>query len=267
MEIYTTMYLFKGICYIHRVSVDAEQFLHDRYHQVWSNGLYFKEIQPVNEGELGNIVYQKDLFCTRKTRRYNNGFKVAHEGFIYDQSIAALRSPEAIHQDRRHVFILLCASAPSLLISFFLKSLAVSRVVVMTTSLPNSKCLTTHVVFSQSRSLLTHVKSGTNQSSRASLEALRLVTVFTISRIRSSNTTLVYQAVTTIRSYERWSRSHLTGTEVGGSTSPICALNGAVLGSIDTVGFFVLAWNVLAQCGYFAPGKLFAAHPIVPMRP
>ncbi|GBP67791.1 hypothetical protein EVAR_53787_1 [Eumeta japonica] len=72
------------------------------------------------------------------------------------------------------VFTLLFASAPSRLASFSLRPLAASRVVVMTTSLPNSNCFTTHVVFPQSGTPLIHVISGTTQSFQASLEALRL---------------------------------------------------------------------------------------------
>ncbi|GBP08541.1 hypothetical protein EVAR_71811_1 [Eumeta japonica] len=72
----------------------------------------------------------------------------------------------------------------------------------MITSLLNSKYFTTYVILPQLGTPLTHVISGTSQSSWASSEALRFVVAFTISKILSSSATLVHRAVTTIGSYE-----------------------------------------------------------------
>ncbi|GBP80834.1 hypothetical protein EVAR_99929_1 [Eumeta japonica] len=62
-------------------------------------------------------------------------------------SSTALRSPEAIHQHRRHrSHFATCVGSQTASKLHFEVSCCFSHIVVMTISLPNSKCFTTHVV-------------------------------------------------------------------------------------------------------------------------
>ncbi|GBP16047.1 hypothetical protein EVAR_94388_1 [Eumeta japonica] len=90
---------------------------------------------------------------------------------------------------------------------------------------------------------------GTTQSSRASPKALRLVTEDSLLQRNPCASSSDHCRV------EGWSRSRPTGTRAGGSTSPFWAFVGVLLESIDTVGFFLFAWDVLVPCRSVHPQK------------